>query len=110
MSAEKSIEEVYEDRNLLAKALVAMAGQIYGADRVGRYTHDEWAVIYADLPSGQVSWHMRPEDVPKWLPVRDGTEVFDGHDREEKNIRLRQFCQRFWFDGDLHLPDGGAHD
>lgn len=40
----------------------------------------EWPVVYLDLPTGQVSWHM-----PQY-----GQE-FDGHTTEQKYRRVRDF-------------------
>jgi hypothetical protein len=40
----------------------------------------EWPVVYIELPTGQVSWHM-PQHVVDW----------DGHDGEEKYKRVRDY-------------------
>lgn len=40
----------------------------------------DWPVIYIDLPTGQVSWHVKAYD-GEW----------DGHDNEEKAKRIAQF-------------------
>jgi len=92
--SEKSIEEVYEDRNTLVEAFARLAGEM--GFEVAWYRHDEWAVITVDLPTGPVSWHVRPdpENIPEWIPERDGEDVFDGHDRETKNERLREFGRK----------------
>jgi hypothetical protein len=92
--SEKSIEDVYEDRNTLVEAF-AHAAHSLGFEAC-YYVHDEWAVIVVELPTGQVSWHVRPDpsNIPDWLPERDGEHVFDGHSRDEKNERLRQFARR----------------
>lgn len=42
----------------------------------------EWPVVYIDLPSGQVSWHM-PQFADAW----------DGHDTAEKYRRVRAFVE-----------------
>lgn len=91
MSAEKSIAEVYEDRNLLALAFVRMAHDC--GYTIYHYVHDEWAVVGVELPGGQVSWHMRPEVVPDWITECDPVD-FDGHDRADKNARLHEFTVR----------------
>lgn len=43
-------------------------------------TEPEWPVVYIELPTGQVSWHM-PQHPETW----------DGHDTAEKYRRLREF-------------------
>jgi hypothetical protein len=40
----------------------------------------EWPVVYIELPTGQVSWHM-----PQFEPA------FDGHTTEEKFTRIREY-------------------
>ncbi|WP_231184728.1 hypothetical protein [Haladaptatus sp. DYF46] len=91
--SEKSIAEVYEDRNILAEAAARMAHEL--GFEVCSYVHDEWAVIAIELPTGQVSYHVRPDptNIPAWIPERSGEHVFDDHTREEKNQRLRQFAR-----------------
>lgn len=92
-SAEKSIEEVYRDRNLLAFALCRAVADAYGNSRVGAYVHGEWAVVAVDLPEdGLASWHVRPETVPDWIPERSAEEWFDGHTREVKNQRVERYA------------------
>lgn len=92
--SEKDIEEVYTDRNVLVEAFARAVAEL--GFEVYWYHHDEWAVIGADLPTGPVSWHVRPdaENIPRWIPERDAEHVFDGHDREEKNDRLREFGRK----------------
>lgn len=87
--------KAYEDRNRLAVAFVALVGGFYGHHQIGVYddeeTGDDWRVIYANLPTGQVSWHVPVDTVPDWVPERDPSR-WDGHSREEKNDRLDQFA------------------
>lgn len=42
----------------------------------------EWPVLYFELPTGQVSYHM-PQHVNEW----------DGHDTPEKNRRIAAFAE-----------------
>lgn len=90
---EKSIEEVYADRNALVEALARLAHEV-GYQAIW-YRHGEWAVIAVELPNGQTSWHTRPDpsSIPDWIPERDRQHVYDGHDRETKNQRLREFAR-----------------
>ena len=43
----------------------------------------DWPVVYIELPTGQVSWHM-PCHKYEW----------DGHSTEEKYERIRSFCEK----------------
>lgn len=40
-----------------------------------------WPVVYIQLPTGQVSWHVPEYEVP-----------WDGHDTPEKYRRCREYC------------------
>ncbi len=42
----------------------------------------EWPVVYIELPTGQVSWHMAQH-----------AEPWDGHDTEEKYRRIDEFIR-----------------
>jgi hypothetical protein len=100
-SEPKTKADVYRDRNLLALAFIAAHDHLkteIGAHHLlcGWWTDtddvngEEWAVVWADLPSGQVGWHVPMELVPDWLPKRD--PEYDGYSTEEKNDRLAEFA------------------
>lgn len=88
-SLEGELQKAYDDRNTLAVCFVAIVGDAHSQEAIGWYDHggDGWAVIYADLPTGQVSWHVPKGMIPATFPERD-PDVYDGHSREEKNQRL----------------------
>lgn len=72
----------YDERNKLVYSL------LYRASTVGWNcgiridpVEPDWPVIYIDLPTGQVSWHVKAYD-GEW----------DGHDNEEKAKRIAQFA------------------
>jgi len=70
--------EVYADRNLLAQLAAALAQRC--GFRVGVGVDDaepDWPLIYIDLPSGQVSWHVpKAELVVQLDPYK---EKWDGY-------------------------------
>lgn len=102
MGDDKTIDEVYRDRNLLAFGfcvLAAAAGYDAGwyeaPDTDTDDADDEWIVVWAELPTGLVSWHV-PRDVVLGLPgLGNEGVVYDGHDRAEKNARLGKFLQLY---------------
>lgn len=92
-SVPKTKEDVYFDRNVLACGFVVSnfargfdAGWWPDTDTVNG---EEWAVVWADLTTGQVGWHVPMDMVPDALPKKD--PEYDGYTTEEKNERLRQF-------------------
>lgn len=91
---EKDLEAVYEDRNLLACAVAellpaGLAGWTPAPDTDG----DEWAIVWIETPSGQMSWHVPRELAERLVPRNDDYE-WDGHDRDEKNDRLADWAEQ----------------
>jgi hypothetical protein len=75
----------YEARYGLVFDALAHALQCgYAAGVAIDYAEPEWPVVYIELPTGQVSWHMPKHPVD-----------FDGHSTTEKYERTRAFsCQQ----------------
>lgn len=54
----------------------------------------DWPVLFVKLPTGQVSWHISPDDVGLFRNVRrtmagmPDAPVWDGHTTDEKYARL----------------------
>ena len=78
---EADLKKDYDERNRLVVSL------LYRSMRMGwncgikiDLDETEWPVVYVDLPTGQVSWH---------LPQYAGT--WDGHDNAEKYRRAKAF-------------------
>lgn len=98
------VDAVYEDRNLAALGMLTAFRAISNAPQVTtdwnldigwREDPEEpgWAIVWATLPAGEVSWHIPEELVPDWLEKDEGD--YDGYDREEKNDRIED-----WIFGD----------
>lgn len=50
-----------------------------------------WILVYADLPTGQVSWHIAPADRDLFENLRFAPDiVWDGHSTEAKYGRVRE--------------------
>ena len=81
----KANDTNYNERYLLVfKAVyLALANGINAGIR-SDINEPEWPVVYIDLPSGQVSWHM-PQHTSQW----------DGHDTNEKYRRIDDFCRLY---------------
>lgn len=54
----------------------------------------DWPVLFVELPTGQVSWHVNPADLDLFGHVRrtiagmPDAPVWDGHTTDEKHARL----------------------
>lgn len=84
---------LYRERAHLVAALAAEHDSWWGDDP----ENPTWPVAYVGLPTGQVSWHISPED---WidlfahLGLDHGTLPWDGHDTDEKYRRLDEYTRR----------------
>ncbi|AFD02285.1 putative protein 4 [Haloarcula hispanica icosahedral virus 2] len=104
MTEDKTIDEVYDDRNHAVLALAELVARVEGSPvATGPYAAcwkpdggddadaDEWAIVYLSLPTGQVSYHVPRDMVEDANIYRDDSAVWDGHDRASKNTRLSRF-------------------
>lgn len=87
---EKEIDDVYYDRNLLACALVQATDAPSGW-KPDSESPDEWAIVWVETPVGQVSWHV-PAEMAWDLAAPQQDVAFDVYDRNEKNLRLIEWC------------------
>lgn len=98
-SEPKTKADVYHERNLLVLAfLAAWAERCHfnlTTAEMGWWPDEddvngeEWAVVWVNLPYGQVGWHVPKEMVPDWLECRDPD--YDGYTTEEKNGRVERY-------------------
>lgn len=83
-------DSVYRERSHLVAYLAATYPSHIG------YTdpsEPDWAVVIIDTPTGQMSWHVSPDDTDLFALVRPtstGDLGWDGHTTEEKYERMRQ--------------------
>ena len=91
MKTESTPDEAYLDRNMAVQVLAKMANQL--GYNIGIKDDPEWPILYIDLPTGQVSWH---------IPKNELIEVFqeysgkcDGHTLKDKRKRLIDFMEAF---------------
>jgi len=90
--SDKQIDEVYEDRNLLACALAQVTHAPSGW-KPAPESPDEWAIVWIETPVGQVSWHV-PREMAASLAGPKQDSEYDGYDREAKNDRLASWASR----------------
>lgn len=94
-SEPKTKSDVYRDRNLLALAFITAYTEVRACPEFGWWPDtddvngESWAVVWVNLPMGQVGWHIRREDVPDAMPKRD--PEYDGYTTAEKNDRLQRY-------------------
>lgn len=91
----------YGERN----ALVAALSKLFPASLERHPEHEEWLddwrwVVFINLPTGQVSWHIHDSEVHQFTHLDSGQRTWDGHTTEQKYKRLAQLqlkgVKEFW--------------
>jgi len=95
-AAQSFTDSAYAERNKLVHAMTsfaAMFGWPCGLAKHVPEDGEEWGaewlnLIFIDLPTGQVSWHIHAREIPLFshLPLYEGS--WDGHTTDEKYARL----------------------
>jgi len=88
---ESTSEEAYLDRNLAVQVVAELALRL-GFNAGIKERETAWPILYVDLPTGQVSWHIPSAELNGYFP--DYAGEWDGHGVEEKRVRLRKFLER----------------
>lgn len=83
------LDQLYRDRNLAVLwALKEYDGEVgWRADS----PKDDWVVIWAKLPEGQVGWHVKREIVEKHDWIEQKPLPYDGHSTQEKHGRMEKY-------------------
>lgn len=81
--------DVYSERAHLVALLAKIFPSWVGTDP----SEPDWPVVYIQLPTGQCSWHISPDD---WqdlfahLELSPDGPAWDNHSTSEKYRRIRQ--------------------
>lgn len=91
----------YAERNRLLAGFVALSIKL--GFKVWRAKHqdpdweDDWrSIIFIDLPTGQVAWHIHDSELSMFELLPDGDNNWDGHDTEEKYQRVINLRNWIW--------------
>ena len=87
-AARTIIDDVYFDRNQLAKGFATLAIRLGWTVGLADDPDDpDWPVLVIDTPAGQVSYHIHGDqiDASRW-PRYPGH--WDGHTTHEKRVRM----------------------
>lgn len=87
-----TLQDAYYDRNLVVQALAKLA--ILAGYTVGIKIDPEepnWPILFMDLGTGQMSWHLPKDEALRSFPVYN--QPWDHHDLEEKRARLKCFIE-----------------
>lgn len=86
----------YAERNKCVALIARMSLALGLKAGIGQHTkedtswEDDWRnIIFIELPTGQVSWHIHDSDVPMFLFLSSYDAPWDGHSTELKYERVR---------------------
>lgn len=91
-------DTAYAERNQCVAMMAKMALRLGWAAWLGHHdpTDTAWErdwlnIVFIELPTGQVSWHIHDSELPLfgWLPR--GGAGWDGHNTEDKYERMRRW-------------------
>lgn len=78
--------ELYTERAFL----IALLTKHYPSAYTDAPDDEGWIIVYLDLPTGQVSWYIAPDDQHLFSGVRFAPDVeWDGHTTQEKYESIR---------------------
>ena len=85
--------DVYAERNRIAQALGKMAMEMkYNVGIKNDSEDKEYVILYIDLPTGQVSWHIPRRELIGKFPEYNGN--WDGHQIETKIERVEEYIKK----------------
>lgn len=83
-------DSIYEERNLLVQLLAAVGEKVGWTISIVK-EDSEWHILYIDTDHGQLSWHIRSEQLQaEWTEKKD---VWDGHTTAEKYQRIENMIK-----------------
>lgn len=96
MTLAEQKDAAYRERDMCVAALARAAGRLGCLVWIGRHQGDPWDddwrnIVFLELPTGQVSWHIHDSELPmfEWVIRFDQVNAsWDGHSTEEKYRRL----------------------
>lgn len=89
--------------------LVALLAAIYPAEFCENPDPDyeDWPIIYVQLPTGQASWHISPNDTDLFSGIKFGTDAeWDGHTTEAKYERIDKLAHMLHVEGGIEAIGG----
>ena len=85
------MDALYKERAMCVSLIIKMAralGLTVGM-KIDSKEGEEWPVVFVDLPSGQVSWHINRNDYDNFFGLLpEYKDQWDGHDTAAKYYRV----------------------
>lgn len=89
----EQLQHLYAERNSCVALILRLAGALgYRTGLLADPAEPLWPVVYVDLPTGQVSWHLPASFVAELVPeLEPYAGVWDGHNSREKYRRVLDY-------------------
>lgn len=91
-------DQAYAERNKCVAFIARMALAVGWPAWLGRHpdTDEAWErdwlnIVFIELPTGQVSWHIHDSEMPLFDFLPSGGPPWDGHTTEDKYSRMRRW-------------------
>lgn len=90
----------YEERDKCVAVIARLAAHLHCVAWLGRHEGGEWDddwrnIVFVELPTGQVSWHIHDSELPLFAFLKPAATPWDGHDTPEKYRRLLAWGDTF---------------
>lgn len=99
-----ALNAAYRERAQLVALLAALYPSHIGYNDPNE---PEWAVVTIEVATGQLTWHVAPDDMPLFSHVQRTTRIcrgWDGHTTEEKYERIRGLIAEIEDGRERHVP------
>ena len=101
--AQRTLNAAYRER----AHLVALLAAAYPAEFRENPEDPDWPIVYVQLPTGQASLHISPDDMDLFAGVRFGTDAeWDGHTTEAKYLRIDKLTHMLHVEGGIEAVGG----
>jgi hypothetical protein len=99
MSTCDNCNAVYKERNLCVALIADMALELGLTVGIKNHQGEEWEddwrnVLFIELPTGQVSWHIHTSEMVNFLQIPKYEGIWDNHTTEEKYKRIVEMLQK----------------
>ena len=98
MKDEMEIDDIYSERDKILVLLARWAleqGYPVGVG-IDAEQPEIWKyILFIELPTGQISWHLLEPELEWFSFLPDYTEPWDGHTRSEKYERVLKYAKNY---------------
>jgi hypothetical protein len=84
-------DTIYAERDMCVSLIAKMAQELGYKVGIQQTEDPAWPLVFINLPTGQVSWHVKREELEYFPTMRPYNEIWDGHTTEQKYKRVTDY-------------------